>query len=453
MRKTLKRRLFALLLAGILLCSGLTAFAEEKVVEETPDIKAEFAVIFNADEDGEILYGKNETIPVYCGFLPRVMTCLLIVESGRDLNETVSVTEEMLVNTPQISNVGLKAGDQISWKDLIACITIGNSMEAAVTAATNLAGSLPEFVKMMNARAKELGATNTRFTNVTGKYVRNTRQITTLEDCAKIVSEALKHPEITDPASGNHGSITRNGKTETVYTRNMLLQTNTTERPNPYYNKSAKGLFIYSEEISNSSIATYRNDSDKKIISMAISNNGLGSLYKDAGVLLKYSQNRYVRKPLLTKGKALAEIKVRYGKEADFVVLVTAEDLTALVPKIYGEDTIQTVLDVPEELEAPIEKGSVLGTVTVSCGGKEYGTVELKAQSGVEMDHFALYSSKVATFFSNPWLWGILGTLLAVVAAYTLLLYLINKPRKKKKTPSHAIGSRIRMTGGEEDDE
>jgi D-alanyl-D-alanine carboxypeptidase len=222
---------------------------------------------------------------------------------------------------------------------------------------------------------------------------------------------------------------------------------------NANYNRNAKGLFIYSESTSNSSIATYRKDSDRKIISLAITNEGLGSLYKDAGVLLKYSQNRYVKKPLLTKGKAVAEVKVRYGKETDFVVLTTAEGLTALVPKIYGEDTVVTTLKIPEELEAPVEKGTVLGTVTVFCGGKEYGTVELKAQNGVEMDYFALYSSKVATFFSNPWLWGILGSLVAVVTAYILLLFLINKPRKKKKIPSRAIGSRIRMTGSEEDED
>ncbi|MBP3301348.1 MAG: D-alanyl-D-alanine carboxypeptidase [Clostridia bacterium] len=448
MKRRLKRRLFLLLLAGILLCAGLPIHAEDAPVEEAPDINAEFAVIFNADDDGEILYGKNETVPVYCGFLPRVMTCLLIVESGRDLNEEVTVTEEMLVNTPQISNVALKAGDRVSWKDLIVCITVGNSMEASVTAATTLAGSLPEFVKKMNTRAKELGATETRFTNVTGKYVRNTRQITTLGDCAKIISEAMKHPEIAEPAAERTYTVSVNGKKRDVLTRNMLI-----EKVSTYYNANAKGLFIYSESSSNSSIATYRKDSDRKIISLAITNEGLTSLYKDAGVLLKYSQNRYVKKPLLSKGKAVAEVKIRYGKEADFVVLTTAEELTALVPKIYGEDTIVTKLQIPEELEAPVEKGAVLGTVTVFCGGKEYGTVELKAQNSVEMDYFALYSSKVAAFFSNPWLWGILGTLVALVTAYALLLFFLNKPRKKKRIPARTIGSRIRMTGSEDDEE
>ena len=95
-----------------------------------------------------------------------------------------------------------------------------------------------------------------------------------------------------------------------------------------------------------------------------------------------------------------------------------------------------------------------MGYVTVRCGGKDYGTVALKVQAGVELDYFELYSSKVVTFFSNPILWAILGGLLLLVIGYTFLAYQINKPRKKRKTPASETGGRIRMTGTvEEDDE
>lgn len=446
MKTKRKGCLFALLLAALILFASLPGSAEEQS-EEEPEIGAEQAVIFNADDGGEILYGKNETQPVYCGFLPRVMTCILIMESGRNLEETVTVTKEMLTNTPQISSAQLSAGDQVSWKDLIACITVVNSQEAAVAAAMTLGGTLPDFVEKMNSRAKELGATETVFTNVTGSYTSNTKQISTLADCAKILSAALQYSEIADPATQRTLQITVNGKTKTLYTRNMLIET-----MNGNYNSAAKGLFIYSESDSNSSIATYRKDSDRKIISMAVTTKGLGALYQDAGVLLKYSQNRYVSKTLLPAGKALTEVTVKYGKDVDFAVLVSAAEVTALVPKIYGEETAELILDVPENLEAPIEKGSIVGKVTVLCGGKEYGTVDLKVQSQVEIDYFELYSSKIAAFFSSLWLWAILGGLTILVLGYVLLTYRLNHPRKKK-SPARDTGGRIRMTKSDSEED
>lgn len=443
------KRLFSLLLVLLFMAIPTLAPKAETVQDTPPDINAEYAVIFNADDDGEILYGKNENVPVYCGFLPRVMTCLLIAESGRDLNETVTITKEMLVNTPSVSGIGLEAGSTISLRDLMACITVANCQEAAVAAAFHLEGSLAAFVKKMNEKAALLGCENTRFSNVTGKYVSNTRQISTLADCAKILSAALQHPEIADPAAERNCKVTISGKTKTVYTRNMLIETT-----NENYNETAKGLFIYSESVSNSSIATYRKDTDRKIVSMAVTTKGLKSLYNDAGALLRYSKNRYITRTLLSEGKVLAEVKVNYGKEKDYVLLVTEKTVTALVPKIYNEDTVELILDLPySEIDAPVEKGTVLGSVTVRCNGKDFGTVELKAQTSIEMDYFELYSAKIVTFFSNPILWIILGSLVALVGLYALIAYTLNKPRKKKKSNSADTGARIRMRGSAEEDD
>ncbi|MBQ5820735.1 MAG: hypothetical protein IIW31_05825, partial [Clostridia bacterium] len=93
-------RIAALALALILFGTGIPCAA---VTDEAPEIGAEYAVIFNADDGGEILYGKNETKEVYCGFLPRVMTCLMILEQVKDLDETVTITKEMILNTPTMS--------------------------------------------------------------------------------------------------------------------------------------------------------------------------------------------------------------------------------------------------------------------------------------------------------------------------------------------------------------
>lgn len=446
MKQSFRLRLGAILFVLVFLMGSLSFLGEETepIVEEEPKISGDYAVIFNADDEGEILYGKNETKQVYCGFLPRVMTCLLIAQSGK-LDETVKINQGMIVNTPQISTAQLKAGDVITYRDLLTCICVVNSQEAAVAAATALAGDLKTFVQQMNDKAKKLGATNTLFTNVTGNFVSNTKQISTLADCAKIISAALQEEIIAEASTLRTAKITVNGKTKNLYTRNMLIEPTAKN-----YDSAAKGLFIYSQNASNSSIATRRKDSERNIISMTVTTKGLEAVYKDAGVLLKYSQNRYVSRTLLTKGSTLQEVKVKNGKDVDFVTLAAAEGLTALIPKIYGDQKAIMTFDLPQSVEAPIEKGTVLGTVTVSCGGKEYGTVELKAQASVELDYFELYSSKMMKFFSNPWLWVILIGLLFIVVGYAFFAYRLNHPRAKKSS-ARETGSRIRVKRSEDD--
>ena len=447
MKQSFRLRLGAILFVLVFLMGSLSFLGEEtQPVEEEPKISGDYAVIFNADDEGEILYGKNETKQVYCGFLPRVMTCLLIAQSGK-LDETIKINQGMIVNTPQKSTAQLKAGDVITYRDLLTCICVVNSQEAAVAAATALAGDLKTFVQQMNDKAKELGATNTLFTNVTGNFVSNTKQITTLADCAKIISAALQEEIIAEASTLRTAKITVNGKTKNLYTRNMLI-----EPTGKNYDSSAKGLFIYSQNASNSSIATRRKDSERNIISMTVTTKGLDAVYKDAGVLLKYSQNRYVSRTLLTQGSTLQEVKVKNGKDVDFVILAAAEGITALIPKIYGDQKATMTFDLPQSVEAPIEKGTVLGTVTVSCGGKEYGTVELKAQASVELDYFELYSSKMMKFFSNPWLWIILIGVLFIVVGYAFFAYRLNNPRKKKPSAKET-GSRIRVTKSGDNDE
>ena len=440
----MKRRFLLRFCAGIaaLLCLAAPAAAEE--TDDAPQIDAPYAIVFNASDDGEILYGKQQDQPVYCGFLPRVMTCLLIAENVPDLDQTVTMTKEMLANTPKQSAAKLSAGETVSYKDLIVAIATVNSQEAAVAAAMTIDETLPAFIERMNARAQALGAKNTVFTNVTGSYTENTRQITTLADTAKILTETLKHEVIFEATRGRTAQITVDGKQRVLYTRNMLI-----EPSSDYYNAKAQGLFIYSE--GTSAIATSLTDRGRRIVSVAVTDQGYASMYADAAKLLDYSGTRFTARTLLEKGAVLKEIKVRYGENKDFAVVVAAEAVNAYLPKIYLDQAPELIFDVPEQLTAPVEKNLVVGTVTVRCGGKEYGKVEVKTQGEVPLDNFALYSDKVKSFFASPYLWLVLGIICTLVGGYILLACHVNKPRRKR-SKAKDTGGRIRVDIPEDDD-
>ena len=91
MTDSLKNRCFSFLLIICLLFTVLLAVPARAESEEpnTLEISAEHAIIFNADSGYE-LYAKNPNDLVYCAFLPRLMTCILLVESGVSLETQVT---------------------------------------------------------------------------------------------------------------------------------------------------------------------------------------------------------------------------------------------------------------------------------------------------------------------------------------------------------------------------
>ena len=94
---------------------------------EEPETSSAAAIIINADT-GLVLYEKNSESPIYCGFLPRLMTCILLVESGLNLDEEVTLTSKMLEAAPEKI---LDGSAHVFSKG--ATITLRDLMKAAVT--------------------------------------------------------------------------------------------------------------------------------------------------------------------------------------------------------------------------------------------------------------------------------------------------------------------------------
>ena len=102
------------------------AFADENddiPEEELFSVGSPFAAIINADTGTE-LYSKNADMPLFCAFLPRIMTCIMLVESGLDLQTEILITKEMMAVSHEKSSANLVSGDRISLYDLMKCIIL-----------------------------------------------------------------------------------------------------------------------------------------------------------------------------------------------------------------------------------------------------------------------------------------------------------------------------------------
>ena len=134
-----------------------------------PTVGAQSALVMDAS-NGVLLYEKNVHERLYPASTTKLMTCLLAWEHS-SLTETVTVSPRAVALVPiDGSKIGLNPGEQLSMEEMLYGIMVGSGNEAANAVAEHVAGSLEEFVKMMNEKAVALGCKDTHFTNPNGLH-------------------------------------------------------------------------------------------------------------------------------------------------------------------------------------------------------------------------------------------------------------------------------------------
>ncbi len=132
-----------------------------------PEITAQSAIVMEANT-GTILYAKNIHEELYPASTTKIMTCLLAMENC-SLADEVTFSNDAVFSVPAGgSNIGMDVGQSITLEQALYGIMVGSANEVANAVGEHVSGSIPEFIKLMNERAKELGCTNTHFANTNG---------------------------------------------------------------------------------------------------------------------------------------------------------------------------------------------------------------------------------------------------------------------------------------------
>ncbi len=134
-----------------------------------PQIGAQAAILMDVNT-GVILYAKNIHERLYPASTTKIMTCLLAMELG-NLDDTVNFSHEAVFSVPgDGSNMGMDEGESLSLEECLYGIMVASANEAANAAGEYTSGSIEEFIDLMNLRAKEIGCTDTHFTNTNGLH-------------------------------------------------------------------------------------------------------------------------------------------------------------------------------------------------------------------------------------------------------------------------------------------
>jgi D-alanyl-D-alanine carboxypeptidase (penicillin-binding protein 5/6) len=207
----------ALLLA---FCLGIVASAAWAEAAGPGDPFGNVAAAYLVKVDGREVWARNHSTRLPPGSLTKMMTALLVLERA-DLRGVATVSREASRETG--TRLGLAHGDRMTVIELLAATHIGSANDACHALADHVAGSEAKFVALMNARARELGLSNTRFANACGHDAPGL--YSTARDLARLAETAMGNPVFAKMAGLEDGWISTVGKARefSLENKNLLI--------------------------------------------------------------------------------------------------------------------------------------------------------------------------------------------------------------------------------------
>ena len=335
--------------------------------------ETEAVYLFNADT-GKTILAQNADQQQYVASLTKMMTALLLLESGKDLNGEVTVPTAMTQEFKDIQNAngmtaGLRIGETVRRIDLLYALLVSSANDAASVIAYDVGGSVLDFVRQMNARAAELGCTGTNFTCAHGLF--DYGNVSTAEDMARIAAECYKNPtfvQVSGTAAYTMPATNLHQNERTINSTNPLTDTGSEFYRS--YIKCVKGGFT---TLAGRCAVAFA-EQGGHTYGLVILHADNASLYTECDQLLDWAFESFSDRPLVDTQTELTTVDLTKCRAQPTAALYAAAPVSG-----YGhaDDVVSYAFDLPESIPATVKNGQKVGTATVYLDGCEVGTVDL----------------------------------------------------------------------------
>ncbi len=433
--------LFSLILTICVSSSFITASAATFNINFQPTSAA--IELVNLDTD-TIVYQKNADVRREPASTTKIMTFIIASEHIKDLEGTkITITKEVM-NTllgtgSSMSNI--KIGDQLTALQLLNCMLIPSGNDAALFLADYVGkGDVDSFVDMMNQKAKALGCTGTHFANPHGLHDDN--HYTTASDLAKITKYAMSLPHFTEITSLSRYSYKPvggpdAGKVRNLSTTNLLIDKNTGSQ---YYYQYAKGIKTGHTDEAGYCLVSSATAEGYSYLCVALGSPDIdasGKAIKTRGEMVDTKKlyqwafrNLELKKDLVSSADSIGEVKLNNAWNKDKLLLVAEKSYSAMLPANVSASSIIITKNIPKSIDAPVKKGQVIGTATLSYANQKLTTVNLVASESVERSELLHSANAVKAVFTSTWFIVIVAIIILLVIIYIILALIYNRKKK-----------------------
>ena len=337
---------------------------------------AKSAILIEAST-GKILFEKNADEKLHPASMTKMMSMLLIIEAIEDgvikWDQIVQVSEN--ASSMGGSQILLETGEKMSVRDLFKGVAIASGNDAVVALAEAVAGSVNNFVSMMNKRSSELGLTNTNFKNPHG--LDDANHYSSSRDMSIIAKELVKHKEVLE-----YTKIYEDYLREDTDRKIWLVNTNRLVR---FYD-GVDGLKTgYTEDAGYCMTATAEKDG-MRIIAVVMGEETSKIRNQEVSEMLDYAFAQYKVINMLKNKSSLGKYRVENGKD-EYVKIVPLEEATVVRKKSEKDGNLSYDIKL-KALKAPLKIGDNVGTLTIKEDGNSVKTLNLTVDKDVERANF-----------------------------------------------------------------
>lgn len=360
-------------------------------VSANVSISAPSAILIEAST-GQVIYEVNATERRSPASITKIMTLLITFE---ELAKGKIALEDEVITSAHAKSMGgsqvfLEEGEIQTLDTLIKCIAVASGNDASVAVAEHIAGSEEAFVGMMNDKAAELNMLDTHFEDCCG-LSNSDNHYTTAKDVA-IMSRELttKYPEVFHYSQiwmEDITHVTARGTSQfTLSSTNKLLK----------QYEWATGLKTGSTDKAKYCLSATASKDGIELIAVIMGAPDYKVRFQDAAALLNYGfsvsnvyldENKDILSPLPVEGGVEEWVLLSYAGEFKYLDL-GGNDLSK----------VEKSFEMPEMVEAPVEKGAVAGEAVYRLNGNEIGRVQIVYEEGVER---ALYKDYLLKIFDS----------------------------------------------------
>ena len=323
---------------------------------------------------GTILFEKNAHEKLAIASVTKIMTLLLVMEAldnGRitmDEKVTCSATAASMGG----SQIWLEQGEIMTVNELLKAAVIVSANDACAALAEHISGSIEAFVAQMNERAAELGMKDTKFLDCSGL---SDDAYSSAYDVAVMSRELMKHKKITEYTTVWMDSL-RGGKSQLVNTNKLVRHyTGATGLKTGTTSKAGHCLSATAERDGIAFVAV--------ILGCATTDERFGGARK----MLDFGFANYVNHTPKVDAALIKPVKVIHGVQAQ--VKPVADLPEALLIKKGQEKDIACKVEMAADLEAPVYKGQVIGSIVLTMKGEELERYDIRAAEAVGRLGFA----------------------------------------------------------------
>ena len=422
---------FTLLCLTAVLLRPAALASEPAATVPFSSVNATAAILVDADYD-EVLYELAADELRYPASITKVMTGLLAIEAVERgelfMDTVVTLGDDLYIGIGEGgSTQGLKTGEMLTVRDLLNCALIPSANEACNALASAVSGSIPAFVDLMNRRAAELGMANTHFTNTHGYH--DSSHYTTARDISRMCLEAMKHPDFREIVSSVSYTVpaTNMSDKRELHDTNALVSNFRTGENRLLY-RYAVGIKTGSTPEAGYCLASAAEKNGRMMIAVVLG----GTYWKVDGefvdhnyfteskALLEHGFNDFSRKTVLSQIEPIDTIPVKLCAQQDYVTVQPAAGLEATLSNDLDPTLFERTVTLPEVLEAPIQQGQILGSISISYGGRDFGSVDLIAATSLERSQWLAVIDQIQRLFSKLWVKLLLLAVILVVLVFSL---------------------------------